>query len=197
MNPTRSVGVPRSVDGPEVFETLADGVFSHGVGGGGAHGGAAGGVGGEVEDGAGPGVRGLGLDDEAGVVVVGDLGGAADVADDGGEAGGLGFHHGLSQRVGGAGEDEEVARGVGGGEGEAVAEAGEVVAGAVEGGAHALEVGAVPDDDEVGVDVALLERGVGEAPGVGEEGEVFFDADAAHGEDAQAAREVGGGFVAE
>lgn len=185
------------VDGPEVFETVADGVAAHGFGGGDAHGGAPGGVGGEIEDGRGPGLRGLGLDDEAGVVVVGDLGGAADVADDCGEAGGLGFHHGLAERVGGAGEDEEVARGVGGGEGEGVAEAGEVMAGAVEGGAHLGEIGAVTHDDEVGVDVASLERGVGEAPGVGEEGEVFFDADAADGEDAQAAREVGGGLVAE
>jgi len=133
---------------------------------------------------------------EAGFAVSDDGLGSALVGDECGEGGGLCFHDGLSEGVGGGGEDEGVGGGVDGGEFDAVAEAEEDGTLGFECGFHFFSVGAVADDDEFGVDAACSGAFADGGPGACEEGEVFLDGDAAAVEDADGFGELGVGGVA-
>lgn len=113
------------------------------------------------------------MGDEAGVVVVDDFLGAHFVGDDDGYFGGHGFEDDVAEGVGGGGEDEDVGGGVGGAEVVSFEEASEIGVG--EELFHFGQVGAVADDDELGV-LFIAED-------VDEDGEVFFEGDAADVED--------------
>ena len=89
--------------------------------------------------------------DEASFVLADDVFGAAVGGDDGGDAAGQGFEDYVAEGVGVGGEDEQVHVGVGGGEGFAAEDSGEVGFGGGDGGAEGGFFAAVADDEELDV----------------------------------------------